>query len=1368
MERMISRMIRAKVSVPHEIIRAELAAPPLVVEALTRSISFLHTIWELPRDRYARLALESSRQLASQGDTDAAPPLVVEALTRSISFLHTIWELPRDKYACLALESSRQLASQGDTDVGTLAIENCNFSWSNNISSFKAGEQAALRVLLVDYYDNIISSKTGRQTFYSFSVFSNSSSNEVLYDHFNVSFDTSPGYEKISFTPTTAGDFVLHVLYNEIEAPSSPFNFSVTAGPISIPNCQGIWLDNVSSFTAGEEASLQVLMMDSYDNSFLSQSENLQLLAYVMDITGKRVAANTKHTYDGNSTYQLISFNTSTAGDLVLQVERDHESIAGSPFPFHVDPGIFLEKQKNKQIQGSIYPTACQGFWPLNVSTFEVGETATFGILYMDSFNNSLNVSYASSANISATIDTEVGSKNLSVLSTDSQGGPGYGTIELISFSSGKFILHVTIGETEISGSPFFFEFSAGAIYAPNCLGAWQTGNTSFTAGTYPTFNVLKKDEFNNTITSSFDEQVLDFKVYSMTDGGVVFNLDNLTSTQNESSGAETLMFLTSHGGTFLLHVEYNGTKISGSPFVYVVVPGPISVAQCIGYWGNGSGVYSAGDTMSLYVLLKDAYGNNITASKYTSSFAYFTVRTKTLAGALQSMNVTLTAQNDSGYEAVIFNNKRAGNYLLYVTMNSSSIDGSPFPYTVQPGVLSTPDCQVLWLNKTTDIKAGSQASAEVLFVDAFNNSVSSYINFTMYFMRDGQSFEDVSVLSRRELGNQQISFIITLPGDYSFHLVNGGSNELNGSPLNFSIIPASVSPPHCKGAWVDEVNSFKVGDSGALKIFLMDPYNNIVSASSEEASTIVFSAYITSQNGAKKSDIPIVTSLDASKIYEILNFNPVLSGRCLLYVLINKVPIEGSPFTFTLASGLVFIPYCSGSWLNSTNVFERGQQVMLKVILKDDLNTTLSSITNFTFTKMRVMDLRGKATKMMPKLISSEEPGIFIVTFNITSTLNSTTKGDFLLCIGDASSQIQGSPFLFSVLPVVDVDVGANLEDLVEIATRAEKRFGAINPSLSKKISRKKKKKKGKKKRRFVDDNSEEESNLNSNFKIDTDLGLDSVANSDSNSDYGLDLYSESKKQEKKRKHKKKAKGKLKRSLVEMMDMSVHGYADSDYVGSVDSRKSTSGYVFTVAGGPVLWASRLHPCIALSTTKAKYMPATKATKESLWLSRLVGDLEFVSKQSVPLSSFESVSTTKNLDKVEELIAKEEFDDFVSEEKERANPDVALFRQIVIDEPTKDVSLLKSPLTLTHLPYFHLTIVEASEEVVKDFLDIEGEPKEEFLALDLETSNQNFLEAPDPFDLCSKRVAKEESALKDEDFEARLVELGFHKLKGCC
>ncbi|MCO5606524.1 hypothetical protein L7F22_060712 [Adiantum nelumboides] len=66
---MISRMIKAKASVPHAIIRAEVAAPPIEMEALTKSVSFIHGIWNTDRCRYTRLALESSRQLALKGDT---------------------------------------------------------------------------------------------------------------------------------------------------------------------------------------------------------------------------------------------------------------------------------------------------------------------------------------------------------------------------------------------------------------------------------------------------------------------------------------------------------------------------------------------------------------------------------------------------------------------------------------------------------------------------------------------------------------------------------------------------------------------------------------------------------------------------------------------------------------------------------------------------------------------------------------------------------------------------------------------------------------------------------------------------------------------------------------------------------------------------------------------------------------------------------------------------------------------------------------------------------------------------------------------------------------------------------------------------
>ncbi|KAH9752071.1 hypothetical protein KPL71_014550 [Citrus sinensis] len=46
-------------------------------------------------------------------------------------------------------------------------------------------------------------------------------------------------------------------------------------------------------------------------------------------------------------------------------------------------------------------------------------------------------------------------------------------------------------------------------------------------------------------------------------------------------------------------------------------------------------------------------------------------------------------------------------------------------------------------------------------------------------------------------------------------------------------------------------------------------------------------------------------------------------------------------------------------------------------------------------------------------------------------------------------------------------------------------------------------------------------------------------------------------------------------------------GYCDSDFAGDLDKRRSTTGYVFTLGGGPVSWRSILQSSIALSIMEA-------------------------------------------------------------------------------------------------------------------------------------------------------------------------------------
>ena len=63
-----------------------------------------------------------------------------------------------------------------------------------------------------------------------------------------------------------------------------------------------------------------------------------------------------------------------------------------------------------------------------------------------------------------------------------------------------------------------------------------------------------------------------------------------------------------------------------------------------------------------------------------------------------------------------------------------------------------------------------------------------------------------------------------------------------------------------------------------------------------------------------------------------------------------------------------------------------------------------------------------------------------------------------------------------------------------------------------------------------------------------------------------------------------------------------LKGYIDADIAGDLDSRKSTSSYLFTFVGGAISWQSKLQKCIALSTTEAKYIATTETRKYILWM----------------------------------------------------------------------------------------------------------------------------------------------------------------------
>jgi len=73
-------------------------------------------------------------------------------------------------------------------------------------------------------------------------------------------------------------------------------------------------------------------------------------------------------------------------------------------------------------------------------------------------------------------------------------------------------------------------------------------------------------------------------------------------------------------------------------------------------------------------------------------------------------------------------------------------------------------------------------------------------------------------------------------------------------------------------------------------------------------------------------------------------------------------------------------------------------------------------------------------------------------------------------------------------------------------------------------------------------------------------------------------------------------------------------GFADADYAGCPDTRRSTSGYVFMLHGGAVSWKSKRQACVTTSTAEAEYVAAVPMVQEGLWLKQLQSDLQLGSR----------------------------------------------------------------------------------------------------------------------------------------------------------
>lgn len=68
-------------------------------------------------------------------------------------------------------------------------------------------------------------------------------------------------------------------------------------------------------------------------------------------------------------------------------------------------------------------------------------------------------------------------------------------------------------------------------------------------------------------------------------------------------------------------------------------------------------------------------------------------------------------------------------------------------------------------------------------------------------------------------------------------------------------------------------------------------------------------------------------------------------------------------------------------------------------------------------------------------------------------------------------------------------------------------------------------------------------------------------------------------------------------------------GYCDADYAVDLDTRYLTSDFSFILSRGCVTLSSKRQASFFFSTTKAEFVAACKASKEAVWLQKLLYDI---------------------------------------------------------------------------------------------------------------------------------------------------------------
>ncbi|CAN1194423.1 Protein GAMETE EXPRESSED 2 [Linum perenne] len=353
---------------------------------------------------------------------------------------------------------------------------------------------------------------------------------------------------------------------------------------------------------------------------------------------------------------------------------------------------------------------------------------------------------------------------------------------------------------------------------------SWIDDNNQFVAGDVAMIRIVVLGEFGSGKSAFSPVLAVNDKA-----GDSSYISGVLLDTSSNDTNSWRISFTPIMAGAFNVLIVDDPFKVLDSSLHYTVSPGRIYPSACIATWMDLMSEFTAGSKARIFIVPRDAFGNNVTSNGEDLSPHSFAVSVLYGNGSLASVpKIISISWNESASIFVEFLTEKAGTFMLDVHGGNQTLNGCPLPFKVNPGPLDVQNCHAGWKVETNVWQIYSKMEIFIRQQDKYGNIVPGSYEFDADIVeKETHMLVPVADLQFEEVlpGIQLLSFGLYEPGSFLLTISDfKHSANISAMPFEYTVFigycDGSASIVNGTG-----LNDSLAGETAKFSVYLVDTF---------------------------------------------------------------------------------------------------------------------------------------------------------------------------------------------------------------------------------------------------------------------------------------------------------------------------------------------------------------------------------------------------------------------------------------------------------------------------------------------------------------------------------------------------------------